>query len=144
MRLLRKITALMPLVLVMACDTSQNQGNKSTSTSPRATPESYQLPSDTTIHAVAERNQDGQIFLSGSTNLPDGMKLGVEIPDITWKENFKDFQGRTRLATRISQDMEMIVQDGHFRSRGFLEKDTPYSAGPHKGSSIRRASATRR
>jgi hypothetical protein len=132
MRILRNIATLILLVLFTACDVSQNQNNKPTSTSQRATSENYQLPSDTTIDTVAERNQDGQIFLSGSTNLPDGMKLGVEIPDITWKENFKDFQGRTSLATRISQDMEMIVQGGHFRSLGFLEKDTPYSAGPHK------------
>jgi len=106
MRILRNIASLVLLVLLTACDVSQNQNNKPTSTSQRATSENYQLPSDTTIDPVAERNQDGQIFLSGSTNLPDGMKLGVEIPDITWKENFKDFQGRTRLAT--------------------------YSAGPHK------------
>jgi len=132
MRILRNIASLVLLVLLTACDVSQNQNNKPTSTSQRATSENYQLPSDTTIDPVAERNQDGQIFLSGSTNLPDGMKLGVEIPDITWKENFKDFQGRTRLATRISQDMEMIVHGGHFRSQGFLEKATPYSAGPHK------------
>jgi len=100
------------LVLLTACDASQNQGSKSSSNSQRPTSEDYQLPSDITIDTIAERDQSGQIFLSGSTNLPDGVKLGVEIPDVRWKENFKDFQGRTRLATRVSQDMNMFVQGG--------------------------------
>jgi hypothetical protein len=132
MKILRHIPSFIALVLLTACDVGQNQGNKSTSNSQGTLSENYQLPSDITLDTVAERAQDGKIFLSGSTNLPDGVKIGVEIPNITWKENFKDFQGRSRLATRVSQDMNMIVQGGRFRSPGFLMKDSPYPVGPHK------------
>lgn len=132
MRLLRyiRLPLFIALVFLSACEANQNRSNESNAQ--RQTGENYQLPADITIDTVAERDQNGQIFLSGSTNLPDGVKIGVEIPDITWKEPFKDFQGRTRIATRISHDMNIIVQGGRFRSPGFLVKDMPYPSGPHK------------
>ena len=130
MRILLFSAGLACSLLLTSCYLGQNQSKKSGSASQRD--ENYQLPSDITIDTVAERGQDGQIFLSGSTNLPDGIKIGVEIQDMKWEESFKDFQGRTRRGTGLSQDMSIIVDSGHFRSQGFRVKNTPYPPGPHK------------
>src|ERR1043165_9156667 len=66
MKILRHIPSFIALVLLTACDVGQNQGNKSTSNSQGTLSENYQLPSDITLDTVAERAQDGKIFLSGS------------------------------------------------------------------------------
>lgn len=91
----------------------------------------YVLPSNASLDATAERGPEGQIFITGSTNLPNNLRIGVEIPGIKWQETVKDRQGR-RKGTHFSQDLQMIIQDGRFRSHSFLANKDPIPPGKHK------------
>lgn len=51
----------------------------SASAPPTAKP--YTLPAVLTLDARAYRTDDGEIVISGTTNLPDGLKLWVEVED---------------------------------------------------------------
>jgi hypothetical protein len=77
----------------------------------------YVLPSQIKLDVRAERGPEGEIFIVGSTNLPDGMKIGVETA------NEKRIEG---------QDFEIFVRNGQFRSAGFTNGKQPYPAGKHK------------
>jgi hypothetical protein len=112
--------------LLMACNKDRD-----TVQSPVKTKE-YVLPSEASLDATAERGQEGQIFITGSTNLPNNLRIGVEIPDIKWKETLTDRQGRRRVVTSFSQDINMTVQNGRFRSKGFLANGNPIPARKHK------------
>jgi hypothetical protein len=108
------LITLAALLTSLHCSGSDS-GTKPTATaSPASDAKNYELPSDAMINAIAERDQEGQIFISGSTNLPDGVKIEVEIPNTS------------------SQDMNVVVGAGHFTSTSFLLKDRPYPDGPHK------------
>lgn len=132
MRVLAFSVLLTCIVLWTACQRDGYRAVESTPASQTPTSQNYQLPSEISLETIAERGPEGQIFLSGSTNLPDGLKVGVEIPGISWKESSKDYQGHVRLATRYSTDANMIIHGGHFRSNGFLMNKTPYPAGQSK------------
>src|ERR1700693_1770501 len=57
----------------------------------------YGLSGDIKLNVRAERGQEGEIFIVGSTNLPDGMKLGVQITS------------ERRLE---AEDFEVVVRNG--------------------------------
>jgi hypothetical protein len=92
----------------------------------------YELPLEVFLDAAAERGPAGQIFITGSTNLPDSLKIGVEIPEVKWKETVKDQQGRQQAITLFAQDFKVAIQSGRFRSVGFMAHKKPYPAGKHK------------
>jgi hypothetical protein len=112
--------------LLMACNKDRD-----TIQSPVKSNE-YVLPSEASLDATAERGPEGQIFITGSTNLPNSLRIGVEIPGIKWKETVKDWEDRRRVVTSFSQDLKMIIQDGRFRSHGFLANRNPIPPGKHK------------
>jgi hypothetical protein len=87
-------------------------GNPGAPVQPVAAP--YVLPADVTIDVAAERGAGGEIVLVGSTNLPDGTKLGAEVP-----------LGK-------GQDYSIFVAGGRFKSEGFSDGGRPLAAGPHK------------
>lgn len=74
----------------------------------------YVLPSEITVDFTAERGDDGTVFVVGSTNLPDGTKLGAEI---------------TEPGGGLAQDYDIFVRDGKFRSQGFSNGSRPIPPG---------------
>lgn len=72
----------------------------------------YTLPEEITLEVTAERSLSGGICIVGSTNLPDGTKLGAEV-------------GK-------GQDFNIIVTDGRFKSEEFTDKGRPWKAGANK------------
>ena len=64
----------------------------------------YQLPDQITLTASAVRDASGGTVIEGTTNLPDGTKLGVEL------------MNGTRTA---AQDFSVFVASGVFHSAGF-------------------------
>src|SRR5216684_3669282 len=131
MRVLAFSVLLTCTVLCTSCQRGGSRAVESTPASQTPISQNYQPPSEISLETIAERGPEGQIILSGSTNLPDGLKIGVEIAGTTWKENVKDRQGHVHVTTTLSQDLNVIVQGGHFRSDGFLANRRPYPAGQH-------------
>lgn len=126
----RRITGIFLLMastaLVGSCDSGSPGANSKTSASGTA------LPLEASIEAAAERGPEGKIFITGRTNLPNGLKIGIEIPEFKWKEMVKDFEGRRRAVAMFSQDFQVIVRGGRFRSTGFLADQNPYPPGKHR------------
>src|SRR5215212_1711712 len=121
-------------LLSMACQSDSDRAANSTPTSPESVPisQTYQLPSNISFEAVAERGPEGQIFITGSTNLPDGLKFGVEIPGNKWKETITTHQGRKRAVTKWAQQVDLVIHNGHFRSDGFMLNRNLYPAGQYE------------
>jgi hypothetical protein len=105
----------------VACD--QLGGTKSNT--PKTT---YTLPEEFIFEPSAERGTGAQIFITGRTNLPDGLRIGVEVPmgkyrmtnnflRIPWKDGF------------IAQDFHISISDGKFHSRGFMAGGKPLPPG---------------
>jgi hypothetical protein len=80
------------------------------SKSPRATSEikSYTLPAALTLDAHASRNEIGKVVISGTTNLPDGLHMWIEVED-----------GRLPLGAPkiVAQDDNVLVQNGKFATK---------------------------
>ena len=74
-----------------------------TSSSP---PRPYVLPAEFSLNPIAQRGPQGEIYISGTTNFPDGMKMGVV------------------LGTKNAQ-RQAIVRDGQFRSGPFYDEEVP-------------------
>jgi hypothetical protein len=85
-------------IIVIACKDS---------TSPLPTTKPYTLPTALNLDAHASRTDDGRIVISGTTNLPDGIKIWVEVED-----------GRLPLgaAKVVASDDTVIVRNGQFAS----------------------------
>lgn len=124
MRLLTFTIVLAIAVLSMACQRDSNRATESTPTSQK-----YQLPSDISLEALAERGPEGQVFITGSTNLPDGVRIGVEIGVVKRKEPTNAREVQERAIKRMTQEANVVIQGGHFRSAGFLLNGNPYPAG---------------
>jgi hypothetical protein len=77
----------------------------------------YVLPAEIKLDARAERGPEGETFIVGSTNLPDAMRLGIDI-----------LVGQKTEA----QDWHIVVRNGQFRSAGFTHGKQPYPAGSHR------------
>jgi len=71
-----------------------------------------QQPTDITLSATAERGSTGEVAIVGSTNLPDGTKIGAEVDG--------------------AQDFNIRVSRGAFRSAGFTNGTRALPQGPHK------------
>ncbi len=70
-------------------------------------PASYVLPSEFFLRATAGRGPEGEVYIDGSTNLPDGLKLDVEVMSL----------GREPGPTGT-----VTVQGGQFRSPGLMTR----------------------
>ncbi len=77
----------------------------------------YALPADLFLHASAERQNQGEVVILGDTNLPDGFKIGTEI---------------RVLRSPPDQDLDILVERGHFHSRRFTSRMLPYSPGEYR------------
>lgn len=75
------------------------------------------LPSRFFIEPSVERGPEGEIYITGSTNLPDGLRIGTEVP----------VSGK-----RSAQDFRVNVASGKFRSAGFSVGADPFPPGKRK------------
>jgi len=91
------------MLLLVGCDSRTTQ----VATQRKA---HYTMPSEIVLDVSAERGSGGEIFIVGSTNLPDGTKIGAEVPF-----------GQKRLG----QDFEIYISGGKFRSAGFGARGGP-------------------
>lgn len=79
----------------------------SDNTNPVQTPRPYTIPAELVLDAHASRIADGRIVISGTTNLPDGLKMWIEI------EQGRSSRGASNV---IATDDSVIVKDGKFSS----------------------------
>jgi len=79
-------------------------------------PTTQTLPERITLELAALRDDGGAIVIQGTTNLPEGLKLWIDV----------DY-GKMRIA----QDSETYVQNGSFRSAGFTASEEPLPAGKY-------------
>jgi hypothetical protein len=77
----------------------------------------YTMPAEITLEVSAERGNGGEIFIVGSTDLPDGVKIGAEVPF-----------GKKRLG----QDFNIYIRGGKFRSSGFGAGSDPLRPGKYR------------
>lgn len=74
----------------------------------------YPIPAEVTLTATASRYGGGGAFIAGTTNLPDGMRLGIELKD-----------GNRTLAF----DDRMRVKSGRYLSAPFRSGNEPLKPG---------------
>lgn len=119
---------LSPIIVIVAlqfvaCDQS---GGPRTGT-PKA---AYALPDQFIFEPSAERGSEGQIFITGHTNLPDGLKIGVEVGLGKYRMT-NDFLKIPWKAGLIEQDFRIVISDGRFRSVGLGSEQAPIPAGKY-------------
>ena len=73
-------------------------------------------PATWALKTRATRDSNGGVVLAGSTNIPDGVKLMVQLPS--------------------GASSKIEVASGEFSSEPFTDKGTPMAAGPHQVSFI--------
>lgn len=83
-------------------------------------PRQRSLPSECFMNAKAERGTDGAIYIVGSTNLPDGLHLGITL-----------LNGAHHRDKYDATD-DVYVESGTFRSKGLLHANRPYPPGKHE------------
>jgi hypothetical protein len=113
---------LSPIIVIVAlqfvaCDQS---GGPRTGT-PKA---AYTLPDQFIFEPSAERGPEGQVFITGHTNLPDGLKIGVEVGLGKYRMT-KDLLKIPWKAGYIEWDFQVVISDGRFRSFGLRSAQTP-------------------
>lgn len=97
------------LVLLAGCSGPRDQGN---------TARIYQLPAELTIDMRAERGPEGEIYVLGSTNLPDRFKLWVHV------ESGRGPHGEPKA---IASDDAVLVSNGAFKTVGlWSQSPSPY------------------
>jgi hypothetical protein len=91
------------LLLLMAAATA----GCSDSTNPISAQKPYLTSAELTLDPQAIRTSDGQVVISGTTNLPDGLKMSIEVE-----------RGRLPLGApkAVASDDAVIVKDGKFAS----------------------------
>jgi hypothetical protein len=75
-------TSILAACLIFGGCSSEPVPNSSSSSPAAATPSSpkpHVLPAEFFLKPVVERGKDGEIYISGTTNLPDGMKMWVTL-----------------------------------------------------------------
>lgn len=82
-----------------------------------ATKSAYVLPQKIGLDFSVERNETGGVIVVGSTNLPDGTKLGAEVAEPSGGD---------------AEDFHIFVQDGSFRSEPFSNGGRPLPAGKRR------------
>ena len=95
---------------LMNVGSSGSSGSASSASSGTPTPSSinakaYVLPADFFLNPVAEREPQGEIYISGTTNLPDGMQMWVVLG-------------------RKGTEEKTFISEGSFRSGPHYEKGT--------------------
>lgn len=90
----------------------------SDSSASHAKPEfTYTIPDQITLTASADRDANNGTVINGTTNLPDGTKLGIEL--MTGKRT-------------THQDFSVFVASGKFHSAGFRKGASPLPPGKEK------------
>src|SRR3989442_3043333 len=74
---------------------------------------SYVLPAEFILDARAVRGPQGEIYIAGSTNFPDGMKMWIQV------ENGKLPLGAPKV---IAGDTNVFLQNGSFRTTGLFKQ----------------------
>jgi hypothetical protein len=78
MKSMRLALLLVPCVLLAACSSHPSHpGSASAPRSAQAKP--YVLPAEFSLKPTAERGSQGEIYISGTTNFPDEMKMWVDV-----------------------------------------------------------------
>jgi len=90
---------LVPCLLLGACS-SRPSHPESAPASRAGRPKPYVLPAEFSLEPAAERGPQGEIYVSGTTNFPDGMKMWVDV-------------GRKKAR------QDAFVREGKFRSGPF-------------------------
>jgi hypothetical protein len=106
------VSALCTIVVVAGCSSPSEPVATSGKTL-------YTMPAEILVEVKAERDITGKVFIDGSTNLPNGTKVGVEVESVV--------SGKKRLA----QDFEIFISGGKFRSEGFTAGGSALPAGKH-------------
>jgi len=117
-----------PIIVILAlqfvaCDKS---GGPGTGTARAA----YTLPEHFTLEPAAERGPEDRIFITGHTNLPDGLRIGVEVGLGKYRMT-DDFLKIPWKAGLIAQDYQVVISDGKFRSAGLRPEQAPIPAGKY-------------
>jgi hypothetical protein len=88
------------------------------------------MPAQFVFEPVAERGAEGQIVVTGHTNLPDGMKIGVEVGLGKYRmtDDFLKIPWKTGL---LAQDLQIVISGGRFRSVGLRSGQTHIPAGKY-------------
>lgn len=77
----------------------------------------HSLPSEFFIRAAAERGPEGEVVIEGSTNLPDAMKMSVEIVAKKYP------RPPAAIEPYVALDADLItLAHGRFRSRGLFRR----------------------
>jgi len=118
-------------ILIAGCDSKPVATN--TNEPPVATAK-YTLPSEASLDATAIRGPIGEIFINGSTNLPNSLRFEVKIPDVQWTETVMGRDGSSHQFKHRPNDFKVIIQEGgRFESRGLLAANNkPIPPGKHK------------
>jgi hypothetical protein len=76
----------------------------------------YILPGEFVLESRAERGPEGEVYVEGSTNFPDGMKMWIQVEE-----------GKLPLGTpRVVAEDKVFLQDGRFRTAAlFAESKNP-------------------
>jgi len=73
---MKKVVGTVAFLLLASCGDGSNTADQKTEI---PTPATYILPKRSCLDFTADRGNQGEIVVSGSTNLPQGTKLGVEL-----------------------------------------------------------------
>ncbi len=121
------------LAILIAAALGCAESNRPTNSNANVHPQSnYQVPAEATFDFSIQRNNDGGVIVQGATNLPDGLKVWIDIPDVEWKEPFKDFKGNQRMAPTVPRDSDLVVSQGIVRTKPlFAAKQTAIPPGQH-------------
>jgi hypothetical protein len=72
----------------------------------------YVIPAEITLKAAAARGPEGEMLISGTTNLPDGTKLWVFVKQPNWMP-----KAASRYLWGIAGDDHVLVRNGAFRTK---------------------------
>lgn len=104
MKISAYVRLLIPTVGLLSIGCNWQQPNSSTSKGEAA---AYVLPSKLFLTPTARRGPEGEIYIDGSTNLPEGLKLDIEIMSVSHQ---------------TLPPGSVAVQNGQFHSPGFMER----------------------
>jgi hypothetical protein len=105
------------IICIALSSVSCNSGPPAPPASNTGPESNYTLPDQITLTASAYRDATFGTVINGTTNLPDGTKLGIEL-----------MKGE-RVA---AQDFDVFVQSGQFHSAGFRNGTSPLQPGKQR------------
>ena len=112
----------------------QNKPASVEGNSAKATPSIPALPTECFMTVHAERGSDGAIYLIGSTNLPDGLHIGVMLLNGAHRPGKLDVMAmRLNIRDRLFPlTFDVYAKSGAFRSAGLMDGNRPYPPGKHE------------